>query len=96
MLKSMTEALSYYTYCCLGSVKERAIPFYIVNEVSWKHLDLGQYSFSRPSRQLRRPAAMPLDWNRHREIIHNLYLTGGKSLKEVMAIMETKYGFHAT
>jgi len=39
---------------------------------------------------------MALDWNRHQEIIQNLYLTDGKSLKEVMAIMETKYGFHAT
>jgi hypothetical protein len=39
---------------------------------------------------------MPLDWDRYREVLRNLYLTDDESLKEIMAIMERKYGFSAT
>jgi hypothetical protein len=57
---------------------------------------VGNIHFLGHQDELSRPAAMPLGWNHHRKIIQDLYLTDGKSLKELMAIMETKYDFHAT
>ena len=38
----------------------------------------------------------PADWQAHREEITRLYLTGKKTLNQVMSIMKDKYGFNAT
>lgn len=40
--------------------------------------------------------AAPSDWDAHQETIRALYLDQKKSLKEVMAIMESNHNFRAT
>jgi hypothetical protein len=40
--------------------------------------------------------AKPNDWDAHRSIITGLYIDQGKTLREVMGIMQRDHGFVAT
>ncbi len=47
-----------------------------------------------PSKK-RRPRAKGLNWQGHRGVLKQLYMHEEKTLKDVMAIMETEHGFVA-